>query len=208
MARFTTSLRFKELIECSSLEEDEKRALLSSNHITHTNLVNFYRRCHPTESLLDLVRLCRLDFPSYKPETKPKSPEFVRSMELLRLKAQEEEYQRLVDSSPDVGPLLYEQSRLEKHMTPAQMHKEVKSHITTIFNIAISVGSVVYAIWYWTESSMRLKDSYRVLMCIFFGLLVLVAEVVVYLGYLNKIEVARARESQQKEVKKLIKSVT
>lgn len=129
-------------------------------------------------------------------------------MELLRLKAQEEEYQKLVDSSPDVGPLLYEQSRLEKHLTPAQMHKEVKSQITTIFNIAISVGSVVYAIWYWTESSMRLKDSYRVLMCIFFGLLVLVAEVVVYLGYLNKIEVARAKESQQKEVKKFIKSVT
>lgn len=57
-----------------------------------------------------------------------------------------------------------------------------------------------------TASSWRLRDSYRVLLTVFFGLLVLVAEVVVYMGYLNKIEEARQKEYKKTEVKKVIKS--
>ena len=41
----------------------------------------------------------------------------------------------------------------------------------------------------------------------FFGLLVLVAEVVVYMGYINKIEDARDKERKKKEVKKVVRSI-
>ena len=68
--------------------------------------------------------------------------------------------------------------------------------------------SVAYAIWYWTETSWGLPLSYRVLLSVFFGILVLVAEVVVYMGYLNKIEDARTRERKKKEVKKLSELLT
>lgn len=127
-------------------------------------------------------------------------------MEKLRLQAREDDYQRLVQKSQRDPFKLYEQ-KVDDDWNPARAHKEVRSHITTIFNIFISVVSVVYAVWYWTSSSVRMKDSYRVLLCLFAGILILVAEVVVYLGYLNKIEDARVRERSKKEVKKVIQTI-
>lgn len=126
-------------------------------------------------------------------------------MEKLRLQEKENEYQRLVNPAPQYSTL-YENSAAPD-ITPAMASKELKNQITTIVNILISVASVAYAIWYWTESSWKLPDSYRILLCLFFALLVLVAEVVVYLGYLNKIEEARKTERSKKEVKKVIRTV-
>lgn len=77
-----------------------------------------------------------------------------------------------------------------------------------MFNIFVSVASVVYAIWYWTDSSWGIRDSYRILICLFFGILILVAEVVVYLGYLRRVEEAKVKERNKKEVKKVIRSFT
>lgn len=123
-------------------------------------------------------------------------------MEKLRLKAKEEEYQRLIRPSEQFTTLY--DNHDQETLTPAAASKELKNQVTTIVNVLISVGSVVYAVWYWTDSSMKMKDSWRVLLCLFSGVLVLVAEVVVYMGYLNRIEEAKIRERKKKEVKKVV----
>ena len=66
---------------------------------------------------------------------------------------------------------------------------------------------MVVAIWYWTGSSSNLALHYRVITCLFFGILVLIAEVVVYNSYLNKIEDAKKRERTKKETKKVVKKI-
>lgn len=209
MTQFELTEALLALIEKSNLGEKEIKRIKYSSSVSHLDLVDFYRRCKPCSSLLELIRTTRMVIPNknIKNESLPKTKEFLESMELLKLKAKEEEYKRLVGTNQSINAL-FTQEPDEKPYNPAREIKETKSHITTIFNILVSVLSVVYAIWYWTDTSWKIKDSYRVLLCLFFGLLILVAEVVVYIGYLNKIEDARSREQNKKEIKRVIRSVT
>lgn len=124
-------------------------------------------------------------------------------MKKLRLQAKEDEYQKLVRPS-ELYSTLYDNYGQEM-ITPAAASKQLKNQITTMVNVFISVASVAYAVWYWTASSMKMKDSWRVLLSLFSGILVLVAEVVVYMGYLNRIEEAKLRERNKKEVKKVVR---
>ncbi|SGZ54950.1 CIC11C00000000890 [Sungouiella intermedia] len=206
MLNFDVTPELKALISGSELSEQEKHELLKEKTVSHGNLKNFYMRCKPTLSLLKLLNTTKINVPNKNQKNSdiPKTEEFLKSMELLRLKANEEEYRNLVKPKQEYTTL-YEVD--DDNFSPSQAHKETKSHITTIFNIFISVASVVYAIWYWTDSSWKIKDSYRVLLCLFFGLLILVAEVVVYMSYLNKIDEAKIKERNKKEVKKVIRTV-
>lgn len=209
MTQFELTKALLALIEKSTLTEGEKEKLRDADTVSHLVLIDFHRRCKPCSSLLELIKTTRMVIPNknVKNESLPKTQEFLKSMEILKLKARDEEYRRLVGASPTVNAL-FSQEPDDKPFNPAREIKETKSHITTIFNIFISVLSVVYAIWYWTDTSWKIRDSYRVLLCLFFGILILVAEVVVYIGYLNKIEDARKREQNKKEVKRVIRSVT
>ncbi|KAF6069403.1 Endoplasmic reticulum-based factor for assembly of V-ATPase family protein [Candida albicans] len=74
-------------------------------------------------------------------------------MEKLRLEAKEQEYRRLINPTPQYSTLY--DKKLEDYdlaPTPQQASKELKNQLTTIINVFISVGSVSYAIWYWTET--------------------------------------------------------
>lgn len=206
MTKFQVTPALRAIVQGAQLEQAEKDALLE-DYVTHAQLIDFYRKCRPTSSMLALMKLTKMAIPNkmVRNETLPKTQEYLKAMERLRLVEKEDEYRRLVNPRPALG-LLYEDKH-DDHLTPAQAYKETRSHVTTMFNILISVCSVVYAIWYWTASSWGLRDSYRVLLCVFFGLLILVAEVVVYLSYLNKIEAARQAERSKKEVKTVIRSV-
>ncbi|QRG37466.1 hypothetical protein FDK38_001841 [Candidozyma auris] len=208
MTQFMVTDRLKGLIEKSSLSKKEKQRLLAGETISHKDLVSFYRQCTPCPTLLELLRTSKLQLSKRHSrfEGPPKTKEFLESMQRLRLQAKEEEYQRLLNKTKDDPFKLYEE-KLDDDWNPAKATKEVRSHLTTIFNIFISVASVIYAIWYWTDTSAGMRDSYRVLLCVFVGLLVLVAEVVVYMGYLAKVEDARVRERNKKEVKKVIQTI-
>lgn len=207
MVYYELTPQLRRLILESNLTPDEKTVLTSMNTISSANIINFYNRFHLTDSLLELMRMTKmvLENKNVEKNPKPKTKEFIVEMEHLRLVEKELEYQRLVKPKPVIGAL-YEVKFNEETYDPARAHREVKSHITTMFNILISVMSVVYAIWHWTGTSWNLHDSYRVLLCLFFGILILVAEVVVYVTYLSKIEAARVAERQKKEVKRVIKS--
>lgn len=126
------------------------------------------------------------------------TPEFQSQLNKLQKKLDEEEYQELINRGK------YKLD--EDYISPSEFAKEVKSQITTIVNILVSVLSVVYAIWYWTDN-YQFNQAYRVLLCLFFGILILVAEVVVFNSYIRKIDEAKIKERKKKEVKKIIDTV-
>lgn len=177
----------------------------------------------PTESLLNLYNLywkdseevslkklmTPLDF-KFKEKRKPGenyTKEFRKQLDKLRLIQQENEYQQLVNKEKEHSDLVHVKKGDELELSPAQINKQIKEQVTTIFNILLSVVSVVFAIWYWTGTSMRVEVQYRILLCLFFGILVLIAEVVVYNSYLNKIDEAKQKERKIKEKKKVIKTL-
>lgn len=158
--------------------------------------------------------LQNVDF-KYKDKYIPKSnysSEFKEQLEQLNLKLQEREYQEMVKRKDDISSKtkitmgISNDNDNTDWITPAQINKQIKEQITTIFNILVSVASVVYAIWYWTNSSGYFALEVRILLCLFFGLLILVAEIVVYNSYLNKIEVAKQNEKNKKVKKTIIKT--
>lgn len=141
---------------------------------------------------------------------KKKTREFQRILETQKRLLEEADYQQLlVDKS---APNITTQG-LNDHLvvkddirapTISQQTKELKHQITTIFNIGLSVVSVSYAIWYWTKSSAGMGVSARALLAIWGGLLILVAEVVVYGRYLRKTTEARVTERRKKETKQVM----
>lgn len=206
MTNFKVTSSLKEALK-DTIPKDEYESVCRTSDISHTQLIQIFQTYKPTDSLISLVKLCQLDIPNKNIiDKKPKTKEYTELMDRLRREAKEKEFKELTQPKPDYQQL-YEENSSEFNMTPAQMNKEVKNHITTIFNILLSVASVSYAIWYWTDTSWKLDVSYRVLLSLFFGMLVLVAEVVVYLGYLNKIEEARVAERRKKEIKKVVKTM-
>ncbi|CCC67000.1 hypothetical protein NCAS_0A04420 [Naumovozyma castellii] len=132
------------------------------------------------------------------------SPEFKKQLETLKLKQEELDYQNMIKNERKTLQIIKEEGET---LTPAQMNKQIKEQVTTIFNIFVSVISVVFAIWYWTGTSAHMPVHYRLLLCIFTGILVLVAEVVVYNSYLTKIDLAKSQEKKKKEQKKVLKKI-
>lgn len=204
MALYKPSLAFKSLLE--SVDDDKINH--SQEFLSYRDLIYIYHTHKPTKSLLDLVKMTTLHLPKPPTQTVPKSPEYLALMAKLRREAQEKEYIGLTKPKLE-HKTLYDDTLddIDDIKTISQMQKELKSNLTTIVNILISVASVVYAIWYWTNTSWPLTLGQRVLLCVFFGILVLVAEVVVYMGYLNKIEEAKIRERTTVEIKKVIKQL-
>lgn len=181
---------------------NNKKYVVEHDYITHRQLIEFYQLHKPTESLRMLLKMTSIYNPPPSPPPK-KTKEFEDLMARLRLEAKEKEYRDLVTSKTEFDTL-YEPSEPQ---SLAQTNKELKSNVTTIINILVSVASVVYAVWYWGGSSWGLEPGIKVLLCVFFGILVLVAEVVVYMGYINKIEDAKQKERLKKEVKKVVRRI-
>lgn len=208
MVYFEVTDSLRHIISSSPIDESLKEELIRTSYISHENLLQFYLDNQPTKLFLELIRQCKLYVGDYIPEEctrrKPKSKEYTEYMNRLRMEEKANEFDRLVNKTSEFQTLYDHLSKAL--LTPLQEHKQVKSQITTIFNIFISVASVTYAIWYWSNSSMRLNDAYRVLLCLFFGLIVLIAEVFVYMSYLNKVEEAKIKERSKKEIKKVVKS--
>ena len=178
------------------------------------------RHAIPMQSLLFYVKEYRKDSDLQcsikellKPlefEFKPKavrgshySEDFKKNLEFLKYQEQELEYQSMVKRSKSVFSL-----QEDDELTPSQINKQIKEQVTTVFNVLVSVISVVVAIWYWTGSSTNFPIHVRLLLCLFFGILVLVADVVVYNSYLKKLEEAKVKEKTKVEKKKVLSKIT
>lgn len=198
--KLVLNLKIKAALE--NIDPNTREVIIRQNWISHSDVIDMYKSCKfgSGDDLLDALKGSQVYIPP--PEVSEQSEEFKENLERLRLKLEEEEYQNMVQSS------LVSNYDSSTDQTPAQAAKELKHQLTTIVNILISVASVAYALWYWTGSSMHINNAYRVLICLFFSLLVLVAEVVVFNGYLNKLDEAKINERRKPEVKKVIDSVT
>lgn len=83
------------------------------------------------------------------------------------------------------------------------LFKDVNRHIMLIFNILLSIVACAAAVWMvgkWWSTPARLALSMGS------GLLVGVAEIVVYSGYLRRLEEAKGKERKVQEVRETIKS--
>lgn len=125
-------------------------------------------------------------------------PRFKKQLDELKAKVDEHEYQSMLNKN-------YCDDK--DFISPAEMSKEVKNHITTIFNVLLSVVSVAYAVWYWSNSSGYFSLSTRVLMSLFFALLTLIAEVVMFNAFNRRVEEAKDKERKKKEIKKVVERI-
>lgn len=125
--------------------------------------------------------------PPPPPVEKPK--EYIEFMERLRYEAQEKEYQELTGKKDEEAPVF-----------AGGDIKQVKEELATIANFAVSLFAVGFALWYWARSW---DPAPRVLLSVLGSLFVLLAEVVVYLGYRRRIDEARRVERNKREVKKI-----
>jgi len=148
-------------------------------------------------SLSSLTRNLKVYIPPPTPK-RQYTPEFQAQLNKLHSQLEEKQYQELINKG--------KYNIDDEYISPSDFAKEVKNQLTTIVNILVSVCSVVYAIWYWTDN-YQFNQAYRVLLCLFFGILVLIAEVVVFNAYLRKIEEAKLKEQKKKEVKRVIDTV-
>ncbi|QLQ78132.1 hypothetical protein HG537_0A03790 [Torulaspora globosa] len=190
--------------EIEQSRRDEIEAILKIGHLSIDSLIDHYE--HYLKGKISLKRLLSpMEF-KFKAKHIPGSqysPEFKKDMERLSLQQRENEYQELIQKSR----LTFSPSGKNDDPTPAQMAKEIREQMTTVFNVLVSVVSVVFAIWYWSGSTTRLPLHYRVIFCLFFGILILVAEVVVYNSYLRKINDAKLKERSKIEKKKIVKQI-
>ncbi|KAL6947221.1 hypothetical protein ACO0QE_002100 [Hanseniaspora vineae] len=140
------------------------------------------------------------------------SKEFKEQLARLKMQEEEREYRTMVSKTEEKFSLKNGYQNISNYtpdpankdeLTPNQINKQIKEQVTTIFNILISVLSVIWAVWYW--SGKYVGVGYKIILCLAFGILVLVAEIVVYNSYLRKIDEAKTIERSKKITKQVIK---
>lgn len=166
-------------------------------------------KSNPQHDIQDLLRPLEFKFKEKRKPGSNYSPEFRKQLDSLRYKLREKEYQDMIKEEPLINNI--HDTRIDNpdtiNLTPSQMNRQIREQITTVFNILLSVVSVVFAIWYWSRSSSRFPVEIRILLCLFFGILVLVADVVVYNGYLRKLDESKVKERSKREKKKVVKTI-
>lgn len=171
--------------------------------IARSQLVNLARL---TETPLSVLTRNLSIYVPPAPKSPPKTKEYLQLMEKLRRQEEEKEYMAMIGSSTN-GALNNFHSvggDDDIELTPGQQVKQVKEQLTTILNIAISVASVAFAIWYWSANYSNWSLALRTLLSIFGALLTVVAETVVYLGYKRRVKEAAVKERKKKEKKSVV----
>lgn len=234
--RYKFGERVRGILELqSNLDQSVKTQTLENGWIEYSLFVKVFNETQKHDdpeckSILWYLSDMTPVFSAYeKPEPKPKSREFTKLMERLRAEQDEKDYRILIGRNKNgMAPGNMENELIRNEVDEVGKYKflkdadivgsqrsndigsqakEVKHQITTIFNIMITVGSVGYAVWYWSGSSMRLGNGTRVLLSLFFSILVLIAEVVVFGSYLRKIDEAKIKEKGLVEKKQVIETL-
>ncbi|CAD6635651.1 BAH_G0031640.mRNA.1.CDS.1 [Saccharomyces cerevisiae] len=187
---------------------DEDIGLFLKRHAIPMQSLLFYVKEYRKDSDLpcsikELLKPLEFEFKPKAVRGSHYSEDFKKNLEFLKYQEQELEYQSMVKRSKSIFSL-----QEEDELTPSQINKQIKEQVTTVFNVLVSVISVVVAIWYWTGSSTNFPVHVRLLLCLFFGILVLVADVVVYNSYLKKLEEAKVKEKTKVEKKKVLSKIT
>ncbi|KAK9450221.1 endoplasmic reticulum-based factor for assembly of V-ATPase-domain-containing protein [Limtongia smithiae] len=124
---------------------------------------------------------------------KKADPEYDARMKMLRARLEEQEYQSMIVDSIPEGTTGF----METFDT-----KELKQQLSVIVNVLFSVVSVAFAVWTW--GGANLSTGKRLLLSMFAGAVVLIAEVTLYIGYVQRIQDAKIEEMRRTEVKEVI----
>ena len=220
----------RKLINASSMDKSEKDAILSLGRITFKELRDAHQTCSGKPDVKSLMHYMSDLTPVlhiYDREglgKAVKTDEYKALMSRLRAEEREKEYRTLLKRGDaeggvdGIGSYAFiaggnDAARLAGSV--GQTAKEVKHQLTTIVNILITVISAGYAVWYWSGNSMGLsRDTggasnmgIRVLLSLFAAVLVLIAEVVVFGGYLRKVDDARTKENALVEDRSVVQTI-
>ncbi|KAI0464821.1 hypothetical protein LJB42_000031 [Komagataella kurtzmanii] len=192
------------IIESSAIDISIKKNLANRDYILHADLIQLYQHSPDSEPLLNMLKgsymidLCKIGYHNKILQRLPKTDMFLETMKGLRVKQLEQEYALLVSNTSYSD---------HPEQSISEMHKAIKHQTTTIFNIIVSVLSVAFVAWYWSEHSKYVNNKvFRTTLTLLLALLVLVAEVVVYNSYLQKINEAKFKEKKKKEIKRVLRS--
>lgn len=187
------------------------------NPISHLQLVALSRQLKSINAIP-----CRLDTllrgsHVYIPPPPPKptqTPEYKALMARLRRDAEEREYVRLTKAAPTsetysknlpaTSPAFAfasTEAYIEASPDDDITYDDVNRQLTLILNVVVSIVACSAALWMvskWWSTPARLALSFAG------SLLVAVAEVVVYFGYIRKVKESVKEEKAVKEVKELV----
>jgi TMEM199 family protein len=156
----------------------------ASDPIEHTTLIRLAQLSQT--SLNSLLRGTRPYFPPPKPKPQP-SAEYLALKARLLAQQEQREYNQI----------LHKQQREEDEDVG-----EDNIPISLPFNILVSIlccgGAVFYMTRYWNNAGLRVLLSLGV------AILVGVAEVVVYAGYLRKVMESKLKERRKKDMREIV----
>lgn len=226
--RYKFGAYVKETVLKSNIDAVDKDRIIRSGEITFTELRTVCQGVKNGRSLLQCLADSVPVFTSYekiREKESKKSPEYIALMDRLRAEASEREYRALLAErrggiSDRAGTIdavgkyafLEEDSRgnndnNNNNNNNGRVAKAVKQQLATVANVAVTVFSVAYAVWRWAERLNKADTGTRALLSIAAALLVLVAEVVIFGGYVRRVEDARQRERVTPERKAVVDTV-
>jgi len=119
---------------------------------------------------------------------RPRNAEHEARMAEIRLRLEEQEYRRMVGmSSHEVDQSLFGAGLGREEA------KELRSHLSMIANVVLSVLGVAAALWYWARAW---PVSHRVLLSFLAAVLTAVAEVGIYTIHMMRLSAKKDKDSK------------
>lgn len=188
--------------------------------ILHTQILEIWRELQAqseSHSLEQLLRGADIYIPPPPPKPEP-SPEYKALMARLRRQEETRSYERMINRRPpnetfqDRFP--YAAAAFAEVNKPISAEdlgdddtdfNEVHRQVTLIINFLVSIAGVAATLWiaarWWSVSS-------RLFLTLGGSILVAIAEVVVYSGYMWRMEEGKKKDKKAKEVKEVMESWT
>lgn len=160
--------------------------------ISHKTLVDI-SRCLQDYTLNSLLRGTRIYREPPAPKPAP-SPEYVALMARLRVEQEQRDYKAMVARQA------YEERRALLGQDPDEEKDDVTPSLVLnmLLSVVMCAGAAFYLTKWWPN------DGVRVLVSLATGIVVGIAEVTVYSGYLRKVDESRKKERKKKEKKEVI----
>ena len=179
-------------VQPSAFPDDLKLPTSLSSPIDHKTLVLLSRL---TKTSLNNILHNTRPYIAPPPPPPTQSPEYLALKARLLAEQEQREYERLLPTSTTKPPLFLASEDGSDDISPS-----------LVLNILLSISLCALVAFHLTR--FWGNDGLRVLTALAVGLVVGVAEVVVYTGYLRKKAEARDKESRKKERKVMIGEVT
>jgi hypothetical protein len=176
------------------------------NPISHAQLINISKSFRGKNKPVHLDELLKGStiYQQPKAESKPKTSEYEQLMARLRKEEEGRKYDRMFNpnsvqhQNTDYAHILNQNQSIANSQDDDLTYKEVNRQVSVIFNVLVTVICCGIAIWI---AARRWSTPPRLALAMTGSLVVGIAEVVVYTGYLRRINEAKIKEKKKKEVK-------